>query len=112
MQFPIKEKDVVVGGYYVAKISNKLARIRILLITMSRNGVAKAWRAVNLETGQSVNIKSARKLKLSLDAKFHPDATKLFASYYVGEYQLKQSSTTPAKSPKATRKSSSRTKRT
>lgn len=74
----MKAKDVQVGQVYLAKISGKQRRVRILRETSQdfygyRNGrygvigSRIAWDAENLDTGRPVFIKSAAKLHLVLD---------------------------------------------
>ena len=52
------KKDVEVGRRYVAKISEKLTVVR--LDEESRFG---GWQATNVNTGRSVRIKTAAKLR-------------------------------------------------
>lgn len=59
----MKKNDVRVGSIYVAKVTGKLARIRI--DAESPNG---GWSATNLETNRRVRIKSARRLRHDVDS--------------------------------------------
>ncbi|MCG3180454.1 MAG: hypothetical protein BIFFINMI_02815 [Phycisphaerae bacterium] len=54
----MKKQDVQVGASYIAKVSGKLAEIRIT--GESRHG---GWDAVNVATKKSVRIKSAQRLR-------------------------------------------------
>jgi hypothetical protein len=54
----MKKNDVMVGASYVAKVSGKLARVRI-----ERESPYGGWEAVNAETGRRVRIKSAQRLR-------------------------------------------------
>ena len=54
----MKKAEVVLGGVYVAKVSNKLVYVRI--DDVSRFG---GWNATNLNTDRQVRIKSAAKLR-------------------------------------------------
>lgn len=54
----MKKSDVKIGGVYVAKISDKLTRVRIN--SANRNG---GWNATNLATNKEVRIKTAAKLR-------------------------------------------------
>jgi hypothetical protein len=54
----MKAKDVRIGGVYVAKISGKLTRVRMMGTCMYGG-----WNAKNLETGRLVRIKTAAKLR-------------------------------------------------
>jgi hypothetical protein len=54
----MKKAEVVVGNIYVAKVSNKLAHVRIT--GESRYG---GWDAVNVLTSRKVRIKSAARLR-------------------------------------------------
>lgn len=61
----MKNSEVVIGGVFVAKISNKLVRVRIDR-EISRVGLRtsrKGWQATNLTTGRQVMIKSGAKLR-------------------------------------------------
>ncbi len=69
MKCPIKKKDVKEGNSYVAKVSGKLARIRIGPVD-PKGG----WFAMNLETGRQTRIKSVMKLRLDLCRPAHPDS--------------------------------------
>lgn len=53
------KKDIEIGGVYIAKISDKLARVRIDAPAQYGNG----WDATNLDTGRKIRIKSAAKLR-------------------------------------------------
>ena len=61
----MKNSEVVIGGVFVAKISNKLVRVRIdreiSLVGLRTN--RKGWQATNLTTGRQVMIKSGAKLR-------------------------------------------------
>jgi hypothetical protein len=59
----MKRNDIKVGGTYVAKVTGKLARIRI--DAEDPNG---GWSATNLETKRRVRIKSARRLRHESDS--------------------------------------------
>ena len=54
----MKKKDVCVGCVYVAKVSGKLAKVRIT--GTSRFG---GWDATNMDTNRDVRIKSAQRLR-------------------------------------------------
>lgn len=54
----MRKKDVALGKVYVAKISGRLVRVR--LVAESSYG---GWDALNLATGRQVRIKSAAKLR-------------------------------------------------
>jgi hypothetical protein len=54
----MKKSDVAIGATYVAKVSGRLATVRI--DRESRHG---GWEATNAETGRSVRIKSAQRLR-------------------------------------------------
>ena len=59
----MKKKDVEIGGVYVAKVSGKLAKVRIT--GESRFG---GWDAVNLATKRDVRIRGAGRLRRRVDA--------------------------------------------
>ena len=53
----MKKNDVETGATYVAKVSGKLARVRI-----ERESPYGGWDATNVDTGRRVRIKSAQRL--------------------------------------------------
>jgi len=55
----MKASDVVIGGTYVVKVSDKLAKVRIA----SAHASGKGWVGKNLETGRQVRIKSPQRLR-------------------------------------------------
>jgi hypothetical protein len=65
----MKKNEVKVGGEYVAKVSGKLAHIRIT--GESRYG---GWDATNLATKKGVRIKSAQRLRAEAGRKATPAA--------------------------------------
>ena len=67
----MKKKDVAIGGTYIAKVSGKLAKVRIT--GESRFG---GWEAVNMETRREVRIRGAARLRRRVDApkEWNPDA--------------------------------------
>lgn len=58
----MKKKDVQVGARYLAKVSTKIATVRI--IGESCHG---GWDAVNEATGRAVRIKSAQRLRACVE---------------------------------------------
>ncbi len=54
----MKKSDVQIGQAYLAKVSGKLARVRI-----ERESPYGGWEAVNAQTGRRVRIKSAQRLR-------------------------------------------------
>ncbi len=54
----MKKNDVETGATYVAKVSGKLARVRI-----ERENPHGGWDATNVDTGRRVRIKSAQRLR-------------------------------------------------
>lgn len=60
----MKKKHVELGATYAAKVSGKLARVRI-----ERESPHGGWEATNVDTGRSVRIRSAQRLRRALDAK-------------------------------------------
>lgn len=61
------KKEVKIGSTYSAKVSNKLAAVKITAVHGS------GWNATNIETGKAVCIKSAARLRACLDAPTTPD---------------------------------------
>lgn len=55
------KKQVQIGKTYSAKISGKIAAVRIDSIS-----IYGGWNATNLDTGRSIRIKSAAKLRNEL----------------------------------------------
>ena len=58
----MKKKDVAIGGVYIAKVSGKLAKVRVT--SESRFG---GWDAVNLDTKRQVRIRGAQRLRRRID---------------------------------------------
>lgn len=54
----MKKSEIDIGGVYVAKVSGKLARLRI-----ERESPHGGWEATNLETKRGVRVKSPRRLR-------------------------------------------------
>ncbi len=54
----MKKADAIIGKIYIVKISDKLARVKLL--GESRYG---GWVGRNLDTGREVRIKTAAKLR-------------------------------------------------
>jgi len=65
----MKKGEVKVGGEYVAKVSGKLAHVRI-----DRENPHGGWDATNLATKKSVRIKSTRRLQAEAGRKAAPAA--------------------------------------
>jgi hypothetical protein len=58
----MKQKDVVVGETYYAKVSGRLSRVKILSEHHSSITKRIGWNATNLETNRLIYIKSAMRL--------------------------------------------------
>jgi hypothetical protein len=54
----MKKRDVQIGQTYLAKVSGRLAPVRI-----RRESAYGGWDAVNTKTGRSVRIRSAQRLR-------------------------------------------------
>lgn len=54
----MRKAEVEVGGYYIAKVSGKLTTVRIGM-PRPQGG----WNATNVETGRSVLVRSAARLR-------------------------------------------------
>lgn len=54
----MKQNEVQIGGEYIAKVTNRLVRVRI--DSVNRHG---GWDATNLSTAKGVRIKSAARLR-------------------------------------------------
>jgi uncharacterized protein (DUF1330 family) len=54
----MKKAEIEVGGRYIAKVSNKLATVKIT--NENRYG---GWDAINVKTGRAVRIRSAQRLR-------------------------------------------------
>lgn len=54
----MKKKDIVIGGTYRAKVSNKLVTVRVLS-TSTRGG----WHVLNENTGREVHFRTAGKFR-------------------------------------------------
>ena len=60
----MKKSEVRIGGVYAAKVSGKVVTVRIT--GENRHG---GWGATNQETGKSVRIKSAQRLRAAVKAR-------------------------------------------
>ena len=60
----MKKKDVQLGGVYVAKVSGRLAPVRI-----TRESPYGGWEAVNVKTGRSIRVRSAARLRRPVASK-------------------------------------------
>lgn len=60
----IKKADVKIGSYYAAKVSGKIAKVRI-------HGISQygGWDATNVVTGRDVRIKGAARLRSEIKPK-------------------------------------------
>jgi len=65
----MKKNEVKVGGQYVAKVSGRLAQVRI-----DRENPHGGWDATNLSTRKAVRIKSAQRLRAEAGRKAAPVA--------------------------------------
>jgi hypothetical protein len=65
----MKKNEVKVGGQYVAKVSGRLAQVRI-----DRENPHGGWDATNLATRKAVRIKSAQRLRAEAGRKAAPAA--------------------------------------
>jgi hypothetical protein len=65
----MKKNEVKVGGEYIAKVSGKLAQVRI-----NRENPHGGWDATNLATKKDVRIKSAQRLRAEAGRKATPAA--------------------------------------
>jgi len=54
----MKKKDIEIGGKYIAKVSGKLAVVRI-----DSESVHGGWNATNVKTKRAVRIRSAQRLR-------------------------------------------------
>ena len=61
----MKKADVVLGGKYIAKVSGKLAVVRV--DTECHHG---GWWGVNVKTGRSIRIRSAQRLRAPAGGKY------------------------------------------
>lgn len=57
----MKRSQVQVGGVYAVKVSGKVARVRL-----TRESVYGGWDGQNLDTGREVRVKTAGRLRYSL----------------------------------------------
>lgn len=67
------KKQIQIGKVYAAKVSNKICAVRIDSVSMYGG-----WNATNLDTGRTIRIKSAAKLRKEVGPTFntgtHSDA--------------------------------------
>jgi hypothetical protein len=73
---PILKNDVKIGALYAAKVSDKIAHVRI----DSENDLG-GWNATNTETGRSIRIKSAARLRREIT----PESSEQLAAHVNGE---------------------------
>lgn len=59
----MRSVDVRIGGRYYAKVSNCICIVRITEPHIESGRHGKGWDAVNEETGRTVYIKTARRLR-------------------------------------------------
>ena len=62
----MKQKEVQIGGVYVAKVSGKTAKVLIVREHVQSSG-RMGWYGRNLATGREVFIRSAARLRQRLD---------------------------------------------
>lgn len=55
----MKKEAITVGSSYIARVSGRLTTIRIERVSSYGNG----WEALNLNTGRTIHIRSARRLQ-------------------------------------------------
>lgn len=60
----MKKSEVEIGATYIAKVSGKLAKVRI--VSESRFG---GWDAINTKTQRDVRIRGAARLRSKVDLK-------------------------------------------
>jgi hypothetical protein len=63
----VRERDVVIGGHYVAKVNGRLVTVRVL----SRGIPPHGWYIRNLRSGRTVHIRSARRLRYPVSPSPH-----------------------------------------
>jgi len=61
----MKKADVEIGGEYIAKVSGKLAVVKIQF-EAARGG----WFGINVKTGREIRIKSAQRLRRPAGGKY------------------------------------------
>jgi len=54
----MKKAEVVIGGVYIVRVSDKLAKVRI-----DRESCFGGWDGTNLATGRAIRIRTAAKLR-------------------------------------------------
>lgn len=54
----MKKRQIQVGGFYLAKVSDRLVTVRI--DSESRHG---GWNATNISTGRAVYVRTAQRLR-------------------------------------------------
>lgn len=62
------KKDIIIGQTYTAKVSDKLATVRI-----TSTSIYGGWNAVNTATGREVRIKTAGRLRKPVSMTVSPD---------------------------------------
>jgi len=59
----MRKSEVLIGAVYIAKVSGKLARVRV-----DRVSELGGWDATNTETGRKVHIRGAMRLRRLVSA--------------------------------------------
>lgn len=54
----MKQKEIHIGCKYAAKVSGRIVTVKII-----EESIYGGWDAINIETGRSVRIKSAQRLR-------------------------------------------------
>ena len=91
----MKKNEVTVGGIYIAKVSGKLAKVKI-----TGESVHGGWDAVNTDTGKAVRVKSPQRLRSPANEK----AAQAFKATVEAKGKRKAKAKTAAQEPKPVEK--------
>src|SRR5688572_13321346 len=69
---PMKKDEVTIGGTYTAKVSDKVVPVRITAEKWAGDKHV-GWAGVNVQTGKTVRIKSAQRLRAPVGSPAQPE---------------------------------------
>jgi len=88
----MKKNEVKVGGFYTAKVSDKLVTVRIDS-THSRSG----WSATNTRTGKRIHIKSAQRLRSAAKSSASAEASEATKATVANDAKAVSNNKTPTR---------------
>ena len=84
--YPIRKKDVKIGGYYAIKHTSSP---RLIVVRIEGESIYGGWNATNLKTNRLIRIKSATKLRYEVvqNPDWAPDITNVKKWMTVAAYE-------------------------